>query len=132
MKFQIEKADTKHVHAVTYFLDLLEKEHQIDGFDDEQFIRFLFDPQSLILIATTMEEKAIGFIHARNEDTQTIIHHLYVDPEHRSNQVEQYLVEMTERWASSNHHSQIISPNNLEIFKQMGYQEKLGLLIKLL
>lgn len=130
MKFQIEKADNKYVHAVGYFLEELEKEHKITGFDDEQFVRYLFDPESLMLVATTMEEKAIGFIHARNENNQTIIHHLFVEHEHRQHEVEMYLVEMIERWASSNHHKQIISPNNLDIFKQLGYQEKLGLLIK--
>ena len=79
MKFQIQKAQNEHVYAVTYLLEQLEKEHDITGFDDEQFVRYLFDPQSMMLLATTLEEKAIGFIHARNEDNKTIIHFLDIN-----------------------------------------------------
>ena len=109
MKFHLEQASFGHIEAIKDFHELLHKEIEENNTISEDELRsYVFEPEAMVLVASTLEDVHIGFIIAQNNTDHTEIINLFVLEEHREKQVGKYLVEMIKRWASAKGCKEII------------------------
>ncbi len=131
MRFHLEQASFGHIEAIKDFHVLLGKEVEENATLSEDDLRsYVFEPEAMVLIASTTEDVPIGFIIAQNNTDHAEIINLFVLEDYRKKQVGTYLVEMIKRWSTAKKNLKIIvkTQHAKDFYLKQGFEDVKGIL----